>query len=639
LDTIGCDDMELYINISKGMHTLNTGKLTRKRVMVKGKNGKTFFRMQWVNPWDASTGHGMRAIHNEDHLKEAMRHGINEHPQYKQALAAQGIHSERTLKNKLHTKSPVYLPETKESAMGGQFIDNHIKHGANRYLAIHDGDFFQHTAMINDAGHTELEAERMGELTEQLPSSFLQTLDEGSTMDIGWATMGMNGADMERAKELTKMTYGEDSPQYNAVKSMEPDPDKQELEQPKEETKLEHVIEPKDEKPAYGTPEDYNPREYDHDEKIANMWEWRREATEKEMKGKNKKEAITKHIDFDELENMDEDIVADMLQDKDTYRNLHDQHESATKHGLNSSLDAAIASAKDVFGDLSPSAIEHVFSSPDGKYTAHIESVIPDVSDFGKGRYHVDWNMTLKLKSKDGFSAGRVIRKVGRDWDGTLLVHNELLDVEDDYQNIGIAGNLYERTEQMWKHISKGNKVKISIYANITIGAYAWADKSKGFDFADSYELENARTELWSFIENNGWDANKVMNACGYDSVDDLEHAWEFAELDDGYRYDLTPHNFHDLKGEAHLGKAFMLTSKSSWEAEKHINLDGKAHQENIRDNKVDDYLADTGQEDLNYEDLEDLDGIDEDDELPSMSGLSTYEQVMLMRGGRGLPG
>jgi len=629
LDTIGCDDMELYINLNKGMHTLNTGKLTRKRVMVKGKDGKTFFRMQWVNPWDASTGHGMRAIHNEDHLKEAMRHGINEHPQYKQALAAQGIHSERALKNKLHTKSPVYLPETKESAMGGQFIDNHIRQGANKYLAIHDGDFFQHTAMINDAGHTELEAERMGELSEQLPHSFLQTLDEGSTMDIGWATMGMNGADMERAKELTKMTYGEDSPQYNAVKAMEPDPDKQEPEQPKEEPKLVVEDKPKtDEKPAYGTPEDYNPDDYSHDGKIKNMAEWRREATEKEMQGKNKKEAITQSIDFDELENMDEDTVADLLHDKDKYADLHEQHERATRFMLNSPLAAAWASANDVFGQLSPTAIEHVFSSPEGKYTAEIESIKPDITDLGMGMHDVNWHMNIKLKDKDGYRAGSILRQVGRDHDGTLVVHNELLDVDEDYQNIGIASNVYNRSEQMWKHMAKGNKVKVSIYANITVGAYAWADKSKGFDFADSYELKTARSELREFIDKNGWDEEEVMNACGYDSVDDLEHAWEFAELDDGYRYDLTAHDFEDIKGDAHLGKAFMLTSKSSWEAEKHMNTDGEAYQEQLRDSKVDDYLADTGQEDLDYLDLDDdLDDIS-DEELEQYSRLMDKEKI-----------
>ncbi len=46
--------MELLIDIIKGAGMqrgpLNTGKLVRKPVQVKGKNGKTFTRMQWVDP-------------------------------------------------------------------------------------------------------------------------------------------------------------------------------------------------------------------------------------------------------------------------------------------------------------------------------------------------------------------------------------------------------------------------------------------------------------------------------------------------------------------------------------------------------------------------------------------------------------
>jgi hypothetical protein len=612
MDMIGCDDMELYINISKGMHTLNTGKLTRKRVMVKGKNGRTFYRMQWVNPWDASTGHGVRAIHNGKQLDEAIRHGITRQPNLQQHLSHQGIHSTLDLKDKLHFDHPLFLPETEESSQGAMFLANHIQHGSQKYLGMFDNDIYQHSremSKIDDITGME-EAERMSSLGAKLPSSFLETLDEGSTVDIGWSVSKMNGADMDRAKELAKMTYGEDSIQYNAIKDMEPDPDKQE----QGEQKVEHVIEPKDEKPAYGTPEDYRPHYHTHDEKINNMTEWRREATEKEMQGKNKKEAITQSIDFDELESMDEDTVADMLEDQDKYGDLHEQHETAMKHMLNSQLEAAKESAKDVFGELSPTAIEHVFSSPEGKYTAHISSIKPDIMNLGMGKYDVNWSMSIKLKSKDGYHAGNINRTVGRDHDGSLVVHNDLLEVDEDYQNIGIASNVYNRSEQMWKHMAKGNKVKISICANITVGAYAWADKSKGFDFADSYELKAARSELKDFISNNNWDEEEVMQACGYENVDELEHAWEFAELDDGYRYDLTPHAFEDIKGDAHLGKAFMLTSKSSWEAEKHINTDGKAYQEQLRDDSVDDYLADTGQEDLDYEDLEDLDDVSDEE-------------------------
>ena len=40
--------MELYVDLEKAV--LNTGKLVKKRVMVRGKNGKVYYRMQWVDP-------------------------------------------------------------------------------------------------------------------------------------------------------------------------------------------------------------------------------------------------------------------------------------------------------------------------------------------------------------------------------------------------------------------------------------------------------------------------------------------------------------------------------------------------------------------------------------------------------------
>ncbi|MMZ43521.1 hypothetical protein D1872_50730 [compost metagenome] len=44
--------MELYIDLSKGV--LDTAKLVKKQVQVRGKNGKIFNRMQWVDPSDNS---------------------------------------------------------------------------------------------------------------------------------------------------------------------------------------------------------------------------------------------------------------------------------------------------------------------------------------------------------------------------------------------------------------------------------------------------------------------------------------------------------------------------------------------------------------------------------------------------------
>jgi hypothetical protein len=65
--------MDLYLDLYKSR--LNTAKLVKKQVHVRGKDGKVFTRMQWVSPGEASTGYGTRHIGQEHQLKQPLPMG------------------------------------------------------------------------------------------------------------------------------------------------------------------------------------------------------------------------------------------------------------------------------------------------------------------------------------------------------------------------------------------------------------------------------------------------------------------------------------------------------------------------------------------------------------------------------------
>lgn len=102
--------MEFYIDLNKGV--LNTSKLVKRPVQVKGKNGKTFTRMQWVDPHDASTGYGVRRIDSEEAYHKAKEHGVI-NPFSEKHMSDQGI---KNIRDHDFDKHPhFYMPETKMS--------------------------------------------------------------------------------------------------------------------------------------------------------------------------------------------------------------------------------------------------------------------------------------------------------------------------------------------------------------------------------------------------------------------------------------------------------------------------------------------------------------------------------------------
>lgn len=117
---------EFYIDISKGV--LNTSRLTKKAVQVKGKDGKTFTRMQWVDPNQGSTGHGIRTIRNKEDFDNAIKDGIDRHPEYENALKHQGVD---LANHDFDAHPPFHLPETLKTGLEAEVFknrDNHVPH-------------------------------------------------------------------------------------------------------------------------------------------------------------------------------------------------------------------------------------------------------------------------------------------------------------------------------------------------------------------------------------------------------------------------------------------------------------------------------------------------------------------------------
>jgi hypothetical protein len=219
--------------------------------------------------------------------------------------------------------------------------------------------------------------------------------------------------------------------------------------------------------------------------------------------------------------------------------------------------------------------LEHVFSHPNGDYTATMidASMFPD--EDGDGEVMPLCEMGFHLHDKDGTKLAEMNRQVARKKDGTLYVKNDYLQLEPHAQGKALADTIYKRSEQFWRHLSNGHPMSVNLEANISIGVYAWA--KKGFDFSSPKELKKAKAELKMFCHDNKIDLKDVLEKSGHKSIDDLQHSWDFATLDNGKKYNLSsvaPPMYDDIKGEGHFGKAFMIGGKDVWKGSKMLNAD-----------------------------------------------------------------
>jgi hypothetical protein len=232
-----------------------------------------------------------------------------------------------------------------------------------------------------------------------------------------------------------------------------------------------------------------------------------------------------------------------------------------------------------IFKDITTEGLEYVFSHPKGEFTCSFTDVmVYNNEDYPKA------NINFDILDKEGSTIGFVSRTLWRNEEGHLCVYNDELSIDKEYTGSGMGDVLYKRSEQLWRHLSGGHPVEISLSANISVGVYAWA--KKGFDFKMPNELQRTKNELEKFCIENNIDLGKALKKSGYNSIDDLKHSWDFATLDDDKEYDLNsvaPKYFKkEIKGTGHLGKAFMLGGKSEWLGKKVLNADD--HTEKVGD-------------------------------------------------------
>jgi len=153
----------------------------------------------------------------------------------------------------------------------------------------------------------------------------------------------------------------------------------------------------------------------------------------------------------------------------------------------------------------------------------------------------------------DGSTVANVARELRRMGGEEWMAYNELLDVMPEYQDKGIATSLYNR--QIYTLRNAGAS-EIQLYANISIGRYAWA--KKGFDYKEGskkYTLRRVNSNFRKWADDKG--------------IPEPSGGWP--TFDSAHSVATYSHPTHTVKGSdiynddvaddyvMHLGKAFML--------------------------------------------------------------------------------
>lgn len=212
-----------------------------------------------------------------------------------------------------------------------------------------------------------------------------------------------------------------------------------------------------------------------------------------------------------------------------------------------------------IFKNTTKEGLEYAFSGDNFK------AKMTSISVFGNAPTNkVHCEITFDFADpKSGDYMGTTIRSAYRDDSGLLHVYNNLLDIESKYQNKGISKQLLKNNNQLWRYLSDGHPFHDCLAADINVGVYSWANK--GYDFSTKKDLDTARNQLQKFAKEHGIDLNKTLKNCGYNSLKELQHSWQFSCLKDGNTYDLGDLEDEQISGNAHLGKAFMLSSMPEW--------------------------------------------------------------------------
>lgn len=230
------------------------------------------------------------------------------------------------------------------------------------------------------------------------------------------------------------------------------------------------------------------------------------------------------------------------------------------------------------FNEVTYQGLAYTFNPDETKYKVQIDRMRIYADTRKPGHHKALFNIILfdKENRKMVASLTRVMTYISSE--NRYEVKNGLFEVSEDYQGKDIATKIYFQTEQMLKTIAKGKEVHLLLEANMEVGKYAWA--RHGFDFKEDDTREHYQKSFKQFVsEVLNENPDEYIKNLGYNSYDEIQHAWQFAALDDGQEHDLQTNskNFNSadaVKGKGNIGKKFLL-SMSSWQGKKVLNKDG----------------------------------------------------------------
>lgn len=166
-------------------------------------------------------------------------------------------------------------------------------------------------------------------------------------------------------------------------------------------------------------------------------------------------------------------------------------------------------------------------------------------------------------------------------------IYIDYVAVDKKFEAAGVGAAQIKNFEKM---ASAAGVKKLCLYADISIGPYAWA--KQGFDYADSEDLLFARDDLKDYVfeaaDNAGLKLSKTQRNSIENSIGKLKSAKEVAEFDiselrmsakDWSNTVSFENKSVPKKMMMHVGKAFMLDERieghGDWEAVKHIRPRG----------------------------------------------------------------
>lgn len=587
--------LNLDATMKKSMRRLDLSKLVKKPVQVHGHDGKVFTRYQWVNPSDASVGHGVRLITNLKEYNEAMISGMD-NPDTWKAMQDQGVSGGHLWGEHPH----FYLPETSKSAVRGKDLPNHIPHGKDhKNHKIYEGTI-PHSSPSLDAKihHHEIETGNVDPDTGKKEIFRIGQYENPEEISTGHGIRRLTTAhqilnfhsfdsDPNALRALHKQGFTGDTFNFdlrrrlmsmdlseNGILSPVYVPDSEDF--LRRYNKADHLSEAHRVR-LWGEHFDHGVRPPDHSilpkqhfidtmnnykaKKLQQSSEYKKAVKSKLKSIPRPSGYVPKNIDLDKLYK-GTSIAA-------RFANVLEEHKLMSYASDDLEYDQNFPQiVHEMLGGISKSGFESLLKHEKSQLSAKLIDVEAFPDQYG---LHT---VRLTCQLGKGKNKGALVRTLTRLRDGGLQIDNDLLAIPDKHQKSGYADHVYNNTEELWKYLCEGNKsLKIGIQANISVGVYTWA--KRGFEFEDEYYLLNMINDLKGFMSKHNLPYHETLQKCGV-TENDLISPRHFADLDNGDMWDLDKLK-HDasvgdeklerdnISGLAHLGKAFLLTGANSW--------------------------------------------------------------------------